>query len=120
MKKIIYILGFASFWLITACNRQLELAPENTLVDKEVFNTQGGAEQALAEAYYDLLNGIIGNEAYAYGDFTTPALLHTVYYDTYDLGQASPTDSKVTGIWTSYFKAINTANNVISKIPVYG
>src|SRR5882757_3899910 len=110
----------ALFLTGAACNRQLELAPENTLVDKDVFNTQGGAEQALAEAYYDLLTASIGNDAYTYGDFTTSSLLHTVYYDTYDLGQATPTDPLVIGIWTSYFKVINTANNVIAKIPLYG
>jgi tetratricopeptide (TPR) repeat protein len=121
MKKITYIfLAGVLFLTGSACNRQLELAPENTLVDKEVFNTQGGAEQALAEAYYDLLTACIGTDAYTYGDFTTPELLHTLYYDTYDLGQATPTDPEVVGIWTAYFKAINTANNVIAKIPVYG
>ena len=121
MKKLIHIfLAGVLFGTGSACNRQLELAPENTLVDKEVFNTQGGAEQALAEAYYDLLSAIIGNDAYTYGDYTTPGLLHTLYYDTYDLGQATPTDPNVVGIWTAYFKAINTANNVIAKIPVYG
>jgi hypothetical protein len=99
MKKLIYIfLAGVLFLTGSACNRQLELAPENTLVDKEVFNTQGGAEQALAEAYYDLLTACIGTDAYTYGDFTTPELLHTLYYDTYDLGQATPTDPEVVGI----------------------
>ncbi|MHA4808440.1 RagB/SusD family nutrient uptake outer membrane protein [Flavitalea flava] len=114
-----YLFVCVTFWLIAACNRQLELAPENTLVDREVFNTQGGAEQALAEAYYNLLTSIIGNESFVYGDYTTPELLHTVYYNTYALGQASPTDGLVTSIWTSYFKTINIANNVIAKIPQY-
>ena len=121
MKKIIRIYTvLATFLLVTSCNHQLELAPENTLVDKEVFNTQGGAEQALAEAYYDLLRAVNSNDAYLYGDFTTPELLHSISYDLYDLGQATPTDSRVVGIWTSYFQAINTANNVIAKIPLYG
>lgn len=127
MKKITTIYRLSVFVLAgsllltgAACNRQLELAPENTLVDKEVFNTQGGAEQALAEAYYDLLTAIINNDAYTYGDFTTPELLHTVYYDVYALGQATPTDQNVVAIWTAFFKAVNTANNVIAKIPEYG
>lgn len=119
MKSIIYLSALACWWLISACNRQLELAPENTLVDKEVFKTQGGAEQALAEGYYDLLRAIMGNEAYTYGDFTTPALLHSIYYDTYALGQASPTDANVVGTWTAYFKTVNAVNNVIVKVPLY-
>jgi tetratricopeptide (TPR) repeat protein len=104
----------------TACKRALNLAPQNTLVDSEVFNSQGGAEQALAEAYYDLLDAVIGDDAYTYGDFTTTELLHSVSYDIYDQGQSTPTDSRVVGIWTAYFKAVNTANNVIAKIPEYG
>lgn len=119
MKKIMYISALAGWWLASSCGRQLELAPENTLVDREVFNTQGGAEQALMEGYYDLLRAIMDNDAYIYGDVTTPELLHTVYYDTYDLGQASPTDANVVGIWTVYFKTINAVNNVIAKIPLY-
>ncbi|MBN9380992.1 MAG: RagB/SusD family nutrient uptake outer membrane protein [Chitinophagaceae bacterium] len=119
MKKLMYISALAAWWFTSSCNHQLELAPENTLVDREVFNTQGGAEQALAEGYYDLLRAVMDNDAYIYGDVTTPELLHTVYYDTYDLGQASPTDPSVVGIWTNYFQAVNTVNNVISKIPLY-
>lgn len=120
MKRITCICALACWWMTSACNKQLELAPENTLVDKEVFKNQGGAEQALAEGYYDLLKAIMSNESYAFGDFTTPALLHSVYYDTYDLGQASPTDANVVGIWTNYFKTINAVNNIIAKVPLYG
>ncbi len=120
MKQFFRILAPTCLLVFSACNRQLDLAPENTLVDKEVFNTQGGTEQAVVEAYYDLLNAIMGNEAYTYGDYTTTELLHTVYYNTYALGQATPTDPKVVGIWTAYFKAINTANNVMAKVPLFG
>jgi hypothetical protein len=120
MKKIFYILVLAAVWSGYSCNHQLELAPENTLVDKAVFNTQGGAEQALAEVYYDLLLAIMNNDAYTLGDLTTPELLHSISYDIYDLGQASPADSRVSGIWTSYFKAVNAANNIMLKVPLYG
>src|SRR5882757_6757899 len=97
MKKIIrtYLTALAVLLLASSCNHQLELAPENTLVDKEVFNTQGGAEQALAEAYYDLLSAVNSDDVYLYGDFTTPELLHSISYDLYDLGQATPTDTRV-------------------------
>jgi hypothetical protein len=126
MKKNYTISRFCALLLcgvlllpVLSCNRQLELAPENTLVDKDVFNTQGGAEQALAEAYYELLQAAFG-DAYTYGDFTTPELLASAYYQTYILGQTTPADTKVSGFWTNYFKAINTANNIMAKIPVYG
>lgn len=120
MKKIIYIFVIVSAGCLAGCNHQLDLAPENTLVDKEVFGTQAGAEQALVEGYYDLLLAIMNSDAYTFGDFTTPALLHSITYDIYDLGQATPSDSRVVAIWTAYFKAINVANNVMAKVPMYG
>jgi hypothetical protein len=120
MKKFLYLVGFTLVCFMVACDRQLDLAPENTLVDSEVFSSASGAEQALAEAYYDLLLAIMNNDAYLFGDFTTPALLHAVSYDMYDQGLASPSDSRVVGIWTAYYKAINAANNVIAKVPAYG
>ncbi|MBS1566132.1 MAG: RagB/SusD family nutrient uptake outer membrane protein [Bacteroidetes bacterium] len=116
-----YTLALAATLLLPllSCNKQLELAPENTLVDKDVFSTQAGAEQALAEAFYYLLTASY-SDAYMYGDYTTNELLGVSSYDIYRLGQATPVDTRVVGFWTNYFKAVNTANNIIAKIPVYG
>ncbi len=106
--------------LIISCNKKLEIAPENTVVEREVFKTEGGAEQALSEAYYNFLSAETNYFSYSYGDFTTPILNKSVYYNTYDLGEATPDDYYVVGTWTAYFKAINSANNIIVKIPLYG
>lgn len=106
--------------VLPACNKQLDLAPEDTLVVKDVFRTAAGSEQALAEAYYNLQKAVTGDIAYVFGDFSTPNLLHSTYYDTYDKGNVSPADDPVRNVWTSYYKAINSVNNVIENIPVYG
>lgn len=111
---------FAFCLLLAACNKKLDLAPEDTLVVRDVFKTEAGAEQALSEGYYNLLQAVTGNIAYVFGDFTTSNLRHSTYYDSYDKGEITPADESVASIWTAYFKAINTANSVIANVPVYG
>jgi starch-binding outer membrane protein, SusD/RagB family len=116
-SRIILLFLLAGFF--AACNKKLDLAPENTLVERDVFKTEAGTEQALAEAYYNLMQAATGNMAFVFGDFTTANLRHSTYYDVYDKGEVTPADQPVAGIWTSYFKAINLANTVIANIPVY-
>lgn len=119
MSKRIFIVSACLFFLTVSCNKQLDLAPENTLVDKTVFTTEAGTEQALSEAYYDFMKAVTNGFTYNYGDFTTPILNKTLYYNTYTNGEATPTDYYVVNTWTAFFRAINNANNVILKIPEY-
>jgi tetratricopeptide (TPR) repeat protein len=116
-KHLILLLSVAL--LANACGKQLNLAPENTLTDKDVFKTEAGSEQALSEAYYDLLLASTRDLAYVLGDFTTPNLLHTAYYNTFTLGLWTPANTSVSTLWTNYYKAVNSANNIIAKIPMY-
>jgi len=116
-NKITIIAGL--FIVAISCNKKLDIAPENTLVERDVFKTEAGAEEALSEAYFNFLKAETGYFAYTYGDFTTPLLNKSVNYNIYDLGEATPVDYNVVGTWTAFFKAINTANNVITKIPVF-
>lgn len=116
MKRIyIYIILLT----IISCNKKLDIAPENTLVDSEVFKTEAGTEQALSEVYYDFTKAITNNFSYSYGDFTTPLIQTSPYYNTYRTGGATPVDNSVINTWTDYFKTINAANNVLNKLPQY-
>lgn len=116
-KKIFPILFLLPAMLMIACNKKLDISPENTLVDKDVFSSKSGTEQALMEGYYDLFGSATSYIAYTYGDFTTSTMEHAINYDAYVTGTALPTDYSVVGMWTSYFQCINVANNVIDKIP---
>lgn len=120
MKKISTIFLCAFLMVICSCNKQLDIAPENTLVEKDVFKTEAGAEQALSEAYYNFLLAETVGFSVSYADFSTPILNKSINYNSYDLGQTTPVDYYVVSSWTAFFKAINTANNVIAKIPIYG
>lgn len=117
-RSIICRLAFL-FILAASCNKKLDLAPGNTVVEKDVFKTEAGSEQALSEVYYNFLKAITNYFSYMYGDFTTPLLEKSTYYNVYDLGEATPTDFYVVSTWSNYFKTINAANNVIAKIPEY-
>lgn len=104
---------------LTACNKKLDIAPENTLVDRDVFKTEGGSEQALSEAYYNLLKAVTNSFTYTYADYTTPTLKVAPFYETYKNGGATPTDYNVVNTWTLFYGAINSANNVIAKVPAF-
>lgn len=103
----------------SACNKQLDLAPENTLVEKEVFKTADGTDQALAEAYLTLLRAVTGSIAYTFGDFTTDNVNHSAYYNVFVNGATTADQDEVVNVWTNYFKAVNVANNVMANIPQY-
>ncbi|MEO9022871.1 MAG: RagB/SusD family nutrient uptake outer membrane protein [Ginsengibacter sp.] len=120
MIKIKTIYFLTGLLLLASCSKKLDLAPENTLVEQDVFKTEAGAEQALTEAYYDFLEAESDGFSYAFGDFTTPNLINSPTYNSYDLGGATPSGYSVNNAWTNFFKTINSANNVIAKIPLYG
>lgn len=116
MNTLKYFLLLLTPVLWMACNKKLDLAPENTVVDKDVFKTEAGTEQALAEAYFNLFKASTGGLAYIFGDFTTPSVFHSEFYNVYDNGEAIPADGSVQSTWTGYFKTINIANNVVDRI----
>ena len=120
MKNTIIIFLTAAFFVIISCNKKLDIAPENTLVERDVFKTEAAAEQALSEGYYNLFVAETNYMSYTFGDFTTPIVNKSVTYNSYDLGQVAPDDYMVNNTWTNYFKTINSANNLVSKIPLYG
>jgi tetratricopeptide (TPR) repeat protein len=103
----------------SACNKQLDLEPENTLVEEDVFKTADGTDQALAEAYITLLRAVTGGIAYTFGDFSTNNLNHSAYYNIFVNGATTADHEEVTNLWTNYFKAVNVANNVIENIPEF-
>lgn len=116
MRKNLIVFGLFIFF---SCNNKLDIAPENTLVDRDVFKTEAGSEQALSEAYYNFLKAVTNSFTYNFADYSTPVLQKTSFYDTYTHGEVTPTDYNVVNTWTLFFAAINSSNNVIAKIPLY-
>ena len=92
MKNTLIIFLTTAFFVIISCNKKLDIAPENTLVERDVFKTEAAAEQAISEGYYNFLAAETNYSSYTYGDFTTPIVNKSVSYNSYDLGQVAPDD----------------------------
>ena len=64
MKKAGFLYSLILTVLAVSCDKKLNIAPENTLVERDVFKTADGAEEALSEAYYDFLSAETNGFAY--------------------------------------------------------
>lgn len=109
--------------LLVACDSQLDLAPEDTLVEDKVFASEKTADAAVADAYHSFYEAsTFFGVTYAFGDLTTDnvALANNSGYWTYVDAELTPADYVVGEVWRLHYKAINVANNLIKKIPEIG
>lgn len=121
--KHIYI-KITSFILLLgsmSCDNQLDLAPTDVLIEKEVFETVENAEAALSDVYYKLFLASTG-PTHVIPDASLPyvGLPTTTTYSKYFGGNLDALDSEVANIWTEYYEVINVANVFIDKVPVFG
>ncbi len=116
-KKLLYILSLTLFMLVS-CDKYLDLAPEDTLVESEVFKNAATVESSLGEAYFTFFQASTASIAYTIGDFTTMNVDYDSYYDFYVNGNVAPTDDGVKNIWAKFYAGINIDNNLIVKIPL--
>ncbi len=118
-KNIILLFVF-SCYLFVSCDKLLDLAPEDTTVEKEVFLSVSSAESALMDVYNKTFE-IYKSLAYTIGDITTDILIsNESYYKSLIEGTLSSDDYAVKTIWASNYSAINVANVMINSIPKYG
>lgn len=107
--------------LLSACDKQLDLAPEDTTVETEVFQSESSAESALMDVYNKTFEA---NNAtsYIFGDFSTDLLVSkSDYYDLVNSGEIPVDDSYfVGGSWEKSYSAINVANVIIESAPKLG
>src|SRR5690606_29608197 len=82
-------------------------------------SNEGGTEQVLADAYLKLFRAATTNISYVIGDFTTGNVRHSLFYDIYEDGSVPTADGPVQTVWESYYQAINTANTIIEKVPLF-
>ncbi len=119
--------------LIASCD--LNLAPENVMVDETTYKEASTAEAALLGAYTRLNASLSGaptginnyaNFGYTlfYGDLGTPTLkqrdnssMINMDSSTYN---SSDHESYILSIWRTTYNAIDYANNIITNIMKYG
>lgn len=121
MNTLRKIVSLNCLLALLCCDDKLDLKPEDTLVETDVFAEEALAERALGEAYVLLVNASTGT-AYTLGDFTTDiAEANNVeFFSKFINGDLRTEDETVTGFWLAYYATINAANGLIVNIPKFG
>ncbi|MRT94667.1 RagB/SusD family nutrient uptake outer membrane protein [Ancylomarina sp. 16SWW S1-10-2] len=122
-NRIINIYSFALLALVsglTACDKQLDLAPEDTTVESEVFQTASSAESALMDVYNKTYEAN-KSTTYTIGDVTT-RLIEVTSTSSMALvsGDLLTDDYTPEQIWSDTYAAINVANVIIKSVPELG
>lgn len=117
--KFKYIILSASLFLL-ACQKELELIPQDALVEETIFSSPSTAESALNGVYStaqdlnfygslpQLINDYMGTNVDFVGTFPTLQDLNTF--------SAVSTNSNVQGIWQTHYLVITRANKIIAKV----
>lgn len=109
------------FALLQSCDSQLDIAPENVLVEDKVFEEEGSAESAMAGLYFKVVesNKSGFGKAYSLGDLTTDILTFDEGLADKDFidGTITPENTLSKDAWERYFSAINLANIFIERVP---
>lgn len=103
-----------------SCDKQLDLAPTDVLIEEAVFADIPTAEQALADVYYKLFLATSGS-THAIADISLDCvgIKEGSSNANYFSGNLTATDYEVENIWTKCYEAINVANVFIDKVPKF-
>ncbi|MCO4292844.1 RagB/SusD family nutrient uptake outer membrane protein [Solitalea sp. MAHUQ-68] len=107
---------FAAAVLLSACDKQIDLAPESITTEKDALTYQKGTERVLGGAYLSLLDASKG-DAFEIGDLTTG--IATSFTTDFATGALDSRNSIVGSFWSTNYKTINLANVIINKLPKY-
>ncbi len=111
---------FAIIVSLTACDKQLDLAPEDTTVESEVFQSATSAESALMDVYNKTYEAN-KHTAYTIGDITTQLFEVTSNgLKALVTGNLLTDDYSAEKIWEDTYSAINVANVIIKLVPKLG
>lgn len=99
--------------VFSACNKQLNLAPEGTLTEQAALSDSANSEALIAGAYLSLWMASNG-DAYILGDLTTG--IANSYSLRYVNGAIDSRDQGIAGFWNTNYATINLANVCITKI----
>lgn len=133
MKKIVTYIS-SLLIILSSCN--LDLAPENTMVDQTVYKNKNTAEAALLGAYVRLNIALSGGpidqnyypssgDAYIFGDMGTDNLKAQSTASDYlamETGEYSENEHNgmLINLWRRSYNGIDYANNIIAGITKYG
>ncbi|NSL86964.1 RagB/SusD family nutrient uptake outer membrane protein [Chitinophaga sp. Mgbs1] len=109
-----YITGL--LLICTACNKQLDLKPEGTLIEADLLKNRQTAESFLADTYLRMMSACASN-AYLLGDITGDVA--STADQALIKGDIDPRDRNYDRLWSEPYTTINQANVVITKLALY-
>lgn len=122
MKSLnIYILVLvALFSSLTSCN-VLDQEPETQISDESAFTNEKSAQAALAGLYHQLQNAFYyGRNFQIIADVSTDISQSVGTWDFYrelDTYQLDASNLEINNFYTSAYRAVNQANNIIANVP---
>jgi len=111
-----YLLPLLVLLAGTACNKQLDLKPENTMVESELLKNEGTTESFLGDTYLQLMAACGGN-AFMLPDFSAATIKG--YDNAIISGDVDPRDNNYYALWDQPYKTINQANVIITQLEKY-
>ncbi len=128
MKKLnkIYIAALSTLLLLSACNKQLDLKPYQSIEQDQAILTAQDVQITLVGAYNRAsLSDLYGGGAFIYPDMLASQTLYTwqgtFQTQTQMVDQAIAIDNfSVDATWLAGYQVINQANNVLANISKVG
>ena len=106
----------------TSCDKQLDLAPEDTIVEDKVFEKFSSAEAAVAGTYHMLFTA--ATKDYVMTEATSSTCRYTAgagrTYDEINNGTVLQDNNTLENIYGAYYEATVQANLLLYKIPELG
>lgn len=100
----------------SACDKQLELKPENTMVESELLKNESTTESFLADTYLKLMLAC-GSNAFTLPDFSAETIKGSD--KAIVSGDIDPRDKNYYALWDQPYKTINQANVIITQLEKY-
>ncbi|MCG8580545.1 MAG: RagB/SusD family nutrient uptake outer membrane protein [Bacteroidales bacterium] len=122
MKAQYGLLVLLAICLLPACDKYLDLEPENTIIEDKVFEKYATAESAVAGTYHLLFSA--ATKDYIMAEATSQTCEYSSNagrtYDEINNGAVLPENSNLQQIYESYYAALVQANLLLFKIPELG
>src|SRR4051812_43541881 len=121
ITKFLIITALASGTFLTACKRQLELQPKDSLSNIEALRTMSGINAAVVGMYGGMRSAsYYGRYTFMFGDLSA----NDVYLAKANSNRFIPTfqrsssavDADALGIWSVAYRIISRANNIINAV----
>jgi len=119
MKLNKYILVFALIGSVTLSCNVLEQEPELQISDERAFTNLNSANAALFGAYNQLqavYQGRLQRVSDVSGD-VSQSVGTWDFYREMDTYAVSPDNTEILDLWTSIYRTVNQANNLIEEVP---